>query len=106
GLNTNRFLAVDLDHNSKKEIVVAHGDGSNSFSFKVYNADGSLRNWPTWTFPGKLLRWLMVADLDGDGKSEIIAAIQDTYSYQVLVLMPDGSGKPGWPVTLYPRRLC
>src|SRR5439155_1473406 len=76
-------------------------------SVQLMTLQGSVSTLLTDSHPGlnMALAGALVADLDGDGKSEIIAAIQDTYSYQILVLMPDGSVKPGWPVTLYPSRL-
>lgn len=66
---------VDLDRDGTPEIVQGTGnffkDGRGEY-IKVYNADGTLRM--TLPTAGSTLANALIADLDGDGSSEIIAA--------------------------------
>lgn len=66
---------VDLDRDGTPEIIQGTGnffkDGRGEY-VKVYNADGALRlTLPT---EGRTLADVLIADLDGDGSAEIIAA--------------------------------
>jgi hypothetical protein len=70
---------ADLDRDGRSEIVVGTGnffkeDGIGEY-VKVWNADGSLRL--TLATEGRTLASPLVADLDGDGRSEIVAATID-----------------------------
>jgi hypothetical protein len=71
---------VDLNRDGSPEIVVGTGnffqDGRGQY-LKVWNADGTLR----MTLPtiGRTLASPLIADLDGDGSPEIIAATLQGY---------------------------
>ena len=66
---------VDLDRNGTLEIVQGTGDyfrDGRGEHVRVWNSDGTLRfELPT---NGRVLADALVADLDGDGRNEIIAA--------------------------------
>lgn len=79
----------DVTGDGVPEIVAV----TNLFRIFVWSIDGSLlAGWPQ-NFGGYSP---MVADLDGDGRSEIICLGFST----VRVFAGDGTSAPGWPVTL------
>ena len=66
---------VDLDRDGTMEIVQGTGNyfqDERGQYVKVWNADGSLRH--TLATEGRVLASPLIADLDGDGRMEIIAA--------------------------------
>jgi subtilisin family serine protease len=101
---------ADLDGDGTKEIVVAYGE-----TIHVWRHDGSyLPGWPRQLEGGTALspfirRVPAIADLDGDGLPEVVAAetegrsainaalgIGDTY-----VFHHDGTPMAGWPKTIH-----
>jgi hypothetical protein len=87
----------DVDNNGDAEIVVTVQYGKN---IKVYDHDGNLHTgWPR-SLDGELFCSPTLAELDGDGKLDVIAAgyrgdLQDTAS--VYVFSDRGVIRPGWP---------
>lgn len=73
---------VDLDRDGSLEIVQGTGDffkdGRGEY-LKVWNADGSLRF--QFDTVGRTLADPVVADLNGDGRAEIVAATTSGYVY-------------------------
>lgn len=106
-----RFLAVDLDGDAKKEIIVVHGDTNGSSSLKLYSWDGLPRNWPVQPlFLNSLIMDMAAGDLDGDGQIEIVLSTVETIptasgrvscgDTKIYLLAADGSVKEGWPFTI------
>jgi Subtilase family/FG-GAP-like repeat/FG-GAP repeat len=118
---------ADIDGDGVRDIVVATADGEiyvysikngkpvvlPGFPFKAKKVDGldgdpsrpDYRSAPGYGPNGintDLAREAFeatpaVADIDGDGKPEIVAT---TYSGTIYVIESDGSVRPGWPVRL------
>jgi hypothetical protein len=104
--------AGDLDGDRRTEIVA----GSLAGKLYVWERDGTRRSgFPVRTDPRfsarsardrfnrlqpGLLAAPVLADLDGDGALEIVAAAMDRHVY---VWRADGSQQPGWPVLVVDR---
>src|SRR5262249_56766538 len=104
--------AGDLDGDRRPEVVA----GSLAGKLYVWEQDGSRRaGFPVHTDPRfsarsardrfnrlqpGLLAAPVLADLDGDGRLEIVAAAMDRHVY---VWRADGSPRPRWPVPLGQR---
>jgi hypothetical protein len=88
----------DVDGDGSPEIVIVSKD-SYVYAWHVDgtplipNTNGAVRQVGAWTQTTPAL-----ADLDGDGKAEIIVS---GALAKVFVLRYDGSDFPGWPYTLY-----
>lgn len=94
---TDQLTAADIDGDGGKEIIVGYNT-----QIHVYTHTGAeLPGWPRSVDPmnvgGKTQRGAAVADLDGDGSPEIIAANDQR---QILIYRADGTQVPGWPKTL------
>lgn len=75
-------------------LTVVNGAGTNTWVRGGIVIDPSLRaGWPQPLVPVSDRDYLTVADLDGDGKKEILVGSGD----EVVVFEPDGSVRPGWP---------
>jgi hypothetical protein len=103
----------DLDGDGKPDIVVGYGstlDTSHPGGFRAYKNNGPAAN-PVFTLlwdhpsldrdpnPGHLdpvMSSPAIADLDGDGKVEVIVGALDENIY--VVDGATGQNKPGWPV--------
>jgi hypothetical protein len=91
----------DLDGDGRLEIV--HGSGlftgypdPRGFEVNAWRSDGTkLPGWPVPT-GGRVFSSPALADLDGDGKLEVIVGSQDG---QVYAFRFDGRPVRGWPVT-------
>jgi uncharacterized protein DUF4214/VCBS repeat protein/pre-peptidase len=73
---------VDLDKNGTLEIVQGTGNffqDARGEYVKVWNTDGTLRH--QFNTEGRVLATPLIADLDGNGSSEIIAATLEGYVY-------------------------
>jgi subtilisin family serine protease len=97
-------LAVDLDGDGKKEIVVAFENSDvNSYTLEAFNADGTrYAGWTTLSFSNSYLNSVVAADLDNDGAAELILS-EYNYAdqvYHLRVLNHTGELRPGWPVTV------
>ncbi|MBE2215454.1 MAG: S8 family serine peptidase [Opitutaceae bacterium] len=96
---------ADLDHDGTLEILVpsrhSNGAWNESGALHVYGADGVLRFEIDAPFsPSGPLTFAkaLAADLDGDGRAEIIVAFGGTTqsSYTVTCYTKDGTPFPGW----------
>ncbi len=101
----NGSVAVgDLDGDGRPEVVA----GSDNGWVFAWHGDGSMvAGWPQFTgwnadYPYKcatnactgVVAAPTVADLDGDGKAEVIVG---SYSHKMFVWKGDGTVRPGWP---------
>jgi hypothetical protein len=95
-------VVADLDGDGVKEIVV----GGNNGTVAAYEWKGgqlvTKAGWPADTSSGGQspeARGMAAADLDGDGKIEVVVTTTNTSSTgsQVFVFEPDGTVRPGWP---------
>ncbi len=103
-------VVADMDRDRVPEIVV----GGNEGTVAAYNlVGGRLRlkpGWPASTCSGgecPETRGLAAADLDRDGRVEVVATTTNTSPSGSQVFVFDGSGAryrpPGAPVTAWPR---
>ncbi len=95
-------VVADLDRDGVKEIVVGGNDGT----VAAYNLGaGGLQakaGWPASTCSGGQCpetRGMAAADLDGDGRIEVVATTTNTSptGSQVFVFTASGANAPGWP---------
>jgi hypothetical protein len=95
-------VVADLDRDGAREIVV----GGNEGTVAAYSLrDGQLQlepGWPASTCSGGQCpetRGLAAADLDGDGRIEVVATTTNTSrsGSQVFVFDASGAPMPGWP---------
>jgi len=85
----------DLAGDGQVGIIV----GRSGPSVTVYNLDGSVRSgWPVSAFASGEVRSLALADLDANGKLEVVVGnAASVSSNQVNVLAANGSVRAGWP---------
>jgi FG-GAP-like repeat len=95
-------VVADLDRDGVREVVV----GGNEGTVAAYNlSGGGLRTkagWPASTCSGGQCpetRGMAAADLDGDGRVEVVATTTNTSSTGSQVFVFDASGRvvSGWP---------
>jgi hypothetical protein len=90
-----RTAAVDLDGDGKSEIVIADADITDSKVVVLKNTDGKGGRWEKISVPQSFaygsLHALAVADINGDGKLDIISNEQEE-------LLPAGRKNPRWIV--------
>ncbi len=85
----------DIDGNGTKEIITGHGHGVVS----VLDANGYfMPGWPQ-KHTDFSVRSVHVADLERDGKAEIIVGVAADSHRSVYVYNYDGTLRPGWPQT-------
>ncbi len=85
----------DLDGDGRKEIITGHGHGVIS----VLTADGYfLPGWPQTPVDASV-RSVVPADLDGDGKGEVVVGMAVDGHTSVYVYNYDGTLRDGWPQT-------
>jgi VCBS repeat protein len=99
-LNRNTVLVGDVNGDGKKEIVAMEVLSPTTFSLALLANDGSSLTWQVPPETGQP-DVMAAADLDNNGKLEtIIAANSDTQTF-LHVFQPDGTERPGWPLTLF-----
>ena len=90
-----RTAVVDLDGDGKAEVVMADADIVDSRVVILRNEDGKGGNWSKTELPRSFaygsLHALAVADLNGDGRPDIVANEQEE-------LLPPGRENPRWVV--------
>jgi subtilisin family serine protease len=100
-----RALALDLDRDGRKEILVVGGPGNHMFTLRLFQFDGRPATWPRLSFDGTLHQ-LAAADLDHDGQPEIILSYEifknSSVTNFIHVLSADGTARQGWPVIVKP----
>ena len=88
-----RSAVVDLDGDGKLEIVIADADITDSKVVVLKNVDGNGERWEKISVPQSFtygsLHALAVADLNGDGKPDLISNEQEE-------LLPAGRENPRW----------
>ncbi len=88
-----RTAVLDLDGDGKSEIVIADADITDSKVVVLKNADGKGGRWEKIPLPQSFtygsLHALAVADINGDGKPDIISNEQEE-------LLPAGRENPRW----------
>jgi hypothetical protein len=88
-----RTAVVDLDGDGKKEVVIADADITDSKVVVLKNADGKGGRWDkivvSQSFTCGSLHALAVADLNGDGRPDLISNEQEE-------LLPSGREDPRW----------
>jgi VCBS repeat protein len=99
-LNRNPVLVGDINGDGKKEIVAMEDLSPTTFTLALFANDGTPLTWQVAQLPGTPVV-MAAADLDNNGKLEIIlAANTDTQTF-LHVFQPDGTERTGWPLTLY-----
>jgi len=98
-------VPVDLNGDGRKEIVVVAQDQNRTqYIVRAYNADGSAYTpWSTPVFSATQLELPAAADLDRDGRQEIVLLEGDSspaFAARLRVLDNTGATKPGWPVSV------
>ncbi len=74
--NSSKITAADFDGNLKGDILIAHISGTDAVNYWVFTSTGSgLNNPVNWSYQ-PTFSWsneqIIPADLDGDGKSDIV----------------------------------
>jgi hypothetical protein len=90
-----RSMFADIDGDGRAELIVTDADISGSKVAVLWNRDGKGANWRKEELPQSFvygsLHSLAVADLNGDGRPEIIVNEQEE-------LLPSGRSNPRWIV--------
>jgi subtilisin family serine protease len=94
------ILAIDLNNDGQKEIVLFQGDSDQTTSLKAFFWDGRPYTWGNPVFTNESIRNMVAGDLDHDGSIEIVLLTLSSGISKLYLLAADGSIKPGWPVNL------
>ncbi len=104
--NGVRTIIGDVYGDGASEIVMIEIPAPSTYALRLFAGDGSPLTWQAPTIVGVPMA-MAAADLDHNGKLEIIvvSCVWDaTQSFltqpTVHVFQPDGSERPGWPVTV------
>jgi hypothetical protein len=96
-----QLAAVDMNSDGKREILVTHKLTSDeSGALSVYDAQG--KKLKSTEFNGAwIVNNLVVGDVDGDGKPNILLSIVENYSeFRSYLLDENLNPMPGWPVEM------
>lgn len=90
---------IDIDGDGSKEVITVHGNGLIS----VLDKNGYFKpGWPQNPSPGAPARSVKAADLDGDGKVEIVVGYaMESTNNTIYVYNYDGTVRAGWPQLSY-----
>jgi len=92
-----RLAAGDMDGDGDKEIVISDIDENDNLMVRAFHHDATpVEGWPI--FGNELPESFSLADLDGDGKVELIGA---SNTFELYVFNSDGSLAPGWPKKIW-----
>jgi hypothetical protein len=93
--NVNAVAFADVDLDGDRDVLVAARSGTNDSSITVWRNDGGpgLTAAARYTVTGALCWTLRVADLDGDGRLDIVSG--DAGFAQVIVMRGTGPGTFG-----------
>jgi hypothetical protein len=98
-------VGADTNGDGRPEVYASHGDkpsGGAKFAVASFGPDGkTLRSWPV---PGLMMR-LKAGDIDGDGRPELLAAVQKSAgTAAVLAFDPKRQDdRPAWESDAYLR---
>ena len=99
-----QVVAVDLDGDGKKEIVMAiEANDYSGYTLQAINADGTPHaGWSNLSILGSYFESLSAADLDHNGTTELVIAesSRDGSTHQVRVVNSTGQVRAGWPVAM------
>lgn len=92
----NASIAIaDLNHDSKLDLVVTTGaQGTNAVSVLLGNGDGTFQSPVTYDSGGLNPQSVAIADVNGDGRLDVLAANTDSSSVGVLLGNGDGTFQP------------
>jgi subtilisin family serine protease len=92
-------VVADLNNDGHNEIIIRYSDSATGETvIGVYTQSGALLpNWPQ-RYPNSTDSGVSVADLNNDGKLELIF-VAGAYLNQIYIVDYKGTVIPGWPVT-------
>lgn len=94
-----RVLVGDLQGIGTPQIVVQEGTSATGFSLGLFANDGTPLTWQAPAYDGTPDQ-MVLADLDNNGGLEVLFTVTTSTQKVMHVLQPDGTERPGWPVTL------
>jgi subtilisin family serine protease len=95
-------LLADMNNDGYLDIVVKYNNSVNGAdALKVFDRNGTiLPGWPKIFSDSPTVPLSpIVADVDGDGRPEIVA-VSGNWHQELHALRGDGSSPPGWPVII------
>ncbi len=106
-LNTNlallnsgpRVLVGSLQGTPNPQIIVQEGTSATGFSLGLFDSNGTPLTWQAPAYDGTPDQ-MVLADLDDNGTLEVLFTVTTSTQKVLHVLQPDGTERPGWPVTL------
>jgi hypothetical protein len=107
GTSSAALVAVDLDGDGRKEIVVTTVDKNwTTATTEAFFADGTrYAQWPTGAYPTQGDAAMRAADLDKDGHPEIVVGYPADSSL-IRVFSSTGALRPGWPADGWPEAIA